>query len=162
MRLSAAPAPWPPWLQPPERLAAGSGALAVEPALAWLRGLGLQWRLPPETGFALALCADEALTNIAAHARAAEGAPPRIWLACGRLAQGLGLWIADDGAAFDPTAQASPGLAPSLDDARPGGHGLRLLRHYAGAMHYRRTGRRNELLLVFPASPQAATASRSG
>lgn len=150
MTPSAAPGPWPAWQGEPERLATGGGAQLLPAALAWLEGLGERWGLAPRTVFALTLCADEVLANLASHARKADGAAAQVGLACGRVSEGLGLWIGDDGPAFDPTQQASAQLAASVDEAVPGGHGLRFLRHYTRAMHYRRVSGRNELLLVFP------------
>ena len=133
---------------------AGSDVFCPEPspaglssALAWLEGLAERDGWPARTLFALTLCADEALTNVGAYARAPDGAPAHLWLACGRTAHGLALRIEDDGEAFDPTAQASPQLAASLDEAQIGGHGLRLMRHYLRHLLYRREGLRNVLLL---------------
>lgn len=139
--------PWPPWAAEPDRLAAGSGTQAVTSALTWLEGLGEQYGWPPKALFALTLCADEALTNIASYARRPSGENARLWLACGPTPGGLALRIEDDGEAFDPTTQASPELAASLDDAEVGGHGLRLMRHYLRQLLYRREGQRNVLLL---------------
>ena len=59
----------------------------------------------------------------------------------------MALCIEDDGVPFDPTAQESPALATSLDEAHVGGHGLRLMRHYLHRMLYRRIPDRNVLLL---------------
>ena len=84
---------------------------------------------------------------MASHARRADGQSAQLWLACGPTPGGLALRIEDDGEAFDPTAQASPQLAASLDEAQIGGHGLRLMRHYLRHLLYRREGLRNVLLL---------------
>ncbi|QXL85417.1 ATP-binding protein [Comamonas sp. NLF-1-9] len=141
--------PWPAWQQAPHELAPGSGPKALAASLAWLEALCEELALPAQLGFVVGLCADEALANVTANARTPGGAPAQVWLAFGRLGGGVGLLVADDGAPFDPTRQASPGLAASLEEAVPGGHGLRLMRHYTRAMHYRRAAQRNELLLVF-------------
>lgn len=142
-----APTDWPAWTAPPDTLSPGAGPDAVAPALAWLEGLAERDGWPSKARFALTLCADEALANVGAYARTPGGGPARLWLACGRTAHGLALQIEDDGVAFDPTAQASPALAQSLDEARIGGHGLRLMRHYLRQLLYRRVQGRNLLLL---------------
>ena len=117
-------------------------------ALAWLEALAERDGWPARTLFALTLCADEALTNVASYARAPQGQSPlHLRLECSRTPYGVALRIEDNGAAFDPTAQTSPALAPSLDEARVGGHGLRLMRHYLHTLHYQREGDRNVLLL---------------
>ena len=145
--MSPSESAWPAWTAPPERLAPGSGAPAVAAALAWLEALAERQAWPAKARGALVLCADEALANIGAYARTASGEAAQLWLACGPSAGGLALCIEDDGTAFDPTTQALPELAASLDEARIGGHGLRLMRHYLRQLLYRRAHGRNVLLL---------------
>ena len=148
-------------------LLAGPDVFCPEPtppglssALAWLEGLAERDGWPARTLFALTLCADEALTNVIAYASAPAGAAAlQLRLECARTADSVWLRIADNGAVFDPTAQESPQLAPSLEDARVGGHGLRLMRHYLQPLRYRRSATppegRNCLLLevALPAVP---------
>ena len=125
-----------------------ASAQGLSSALAWLEGLAERDSWPARTLFALTLCADEALTNVISYASApADGAALEVHLECARTADCVWLRITDNGAVFDPTAQVSPELAPSLDEARVGGHGLRLMRHYLRALHYQREGDRNVLLL---------------
>lgn len=135
------------WLAEPERLAPGPGPQAMRAALAWLQELAQRQAWPEPTRHALILCADEALTNVTTHARTPDGGPVRLWLGCGHTRDGLALCIVDDGTAFDPTRQPLPALAASLDEARPGGQGLRLMRHYLRSMRYQRQGDRNVLVL---------------
>ncbi len=146
-RPAPAPTAWPVWTSPPDTLAPGAGPAAVAPALAWLEMLAERDGWPPKARFALTLCADEALVNVGSYARTPAGEAAQLWLSCGRTAHGLALQIEDDGVAFDATAQQSPALAQSLDEARVGGHGLRLMRHYLRQMLYRRERDRNVLLL---------------
>ena len=123
-------------------------------ALAWLEGLAQRDGWPARTLFALTLCADEALTNLISYASApAGGAPLQLRLECTRSCSGVRLSIEDNGAVFDPTAQASPALAASLEEAQVGGHGLRLMRHYLRALHYQRQNDCNVLLLEAPWAP---------
>lgn len=142
-----APPAWPAWTGPVERLEPPPGPGATAAALAWLEALGERAGWPPRALMALTLCADEALANIALHARTPSGGPARLWLACGPTGGGVALSIEDDGAPFDPTAQELPALASSLDEAQIGGHGLRLMHHYLHQMLYRRDPNRNVLLL---------------
>ena len=141
------PPAWPAWSGTVERLAPPPAPGATAAALAWLEALGERAGWPPRALMALTLCADEALANVALHARTPGGEPARLWLACGPTDAGLALCIEDDGVPFDPTAQESPALATSLDEAHVGGHGLRLMRHYLHRMLYRRIPDRNVLLL---------------
>lgn len=137
-----------PPLAAPDVLLPEPSAQGLGRALEWLEGLAERDGWPARTLFALRLCADEALTNVISYATAPAGeAALLLRLECARTADGVQLRIEDNGPAFDPTAQASPVLAPSLDDARVGGHGLRLMRHYLHTLHYQREGERNVLLL---------------
>ena len=147
-------------LAEPDVLCPEPSPAGLSSALAWLEGLAQRDGWPARTLFALTLCADEALTNLISYASApAGGAPLQLRLECARSGSGSGsgdsVWlrIADNGAVFDPTAQASPALAASLDDARVGGHGLRLMRHYLHALHYQRQNERNTLVLEAPWTP---------
>lgn len=140
---------WPDWQGEPAQFAPGREAQAVQAAIDWLESLCGQWTLPGKLALAIGLCADELLANVTSHARRPDGSAAEIGLRLGKLAGGIGLLVSDDGAVFDLTAQESPELAASLDDAVPGGHGLRLIRHYTRAMHYRREAGRNQLLLEF-------------
>ena len=58
------------------------------------------------------------------------------------------LIVMDNGVPFDPTARQPRELDASLDDARIGGHGLRLMRHYLRDIRYERTDGWNRLTLV--------------
>ena len=140
---------WPAWTAPAQRFEPMPGPESISGALAWLQALGEHQAWPPKTLFALTLCADEALANIVPQ----PNQPLHLWLACGPTAHGLALRIEDNGVAFDPTAQASPDLAASLDEAQVGGHGLRLMRHYLHQMLYRREALRNVLLLEVALEP---------
>lgn len=135
---------WPPWTAEPDRLAPGSGAPAVASALAWLEALGERHGWPPKALFALTLCADEALANVAST----PGGPTARarWLACGGPG-GLALYIEDDGEAFDPTAQASPQRPCRWTRRKSAATACALMRHYLHHLLYRREGLRNVLLL---------------
>ncbi|AVO49778.1 hypothetical protein C6568_11320 [Melaminivora suipulveris] len=150
-----APAVWPDWSGPTHQFAPETGPAGITAALAWLEALGERLQWPASVSFALTLCADEALANVAHHARTAQGAPARIWLTCGPTPAGVALCIEDDGTAFDPTAQASPQLAATLENAAIGGHGLRLMRHYLQQLSYRREQGRNRLLMEVARPPRA-------
>ena len=120
---------------------------AIASVMEWLEGVGEQQQWHAKSLFALTLCADEALTNIATHAQAPSGQALRIELMLGQLDDGVALCIADNGAAFDPTSRDSAELAENLDEADIGGHGLRLMRHYLQRFEYQRVGGWNWLLL---------------
>jgi serine/threonine-protein kinase RsbW len=60
------------------------------------------------------------------------------------------LTVEDDGAPFDPLTATPREKATRLEEASPGGLGLRLMHHYCQDMAYQRTGGMNRLMLRFP------------
>lgn len=125
----------------------------VEKGLQWLEAIADRDGWPQKLRFQLMLCLEEALANLAAHAFPAGTQPPpaqapRVELRCLRAGPGIHLEIIDNGVAFDPTAATLSPLALTLDEALPGGHGLRLMRSSLSDMTYRRDGDRNRLTLI--------------
>ncbi|GAA4217405.1 sensor histidine kinase [Actinocatenispora rupis] len=114
--------------QPPTELAGSSlpdalrrlvGRLGEETGVATAWDLaGEPRRLPAGTEVVVLRCAQEALTNVRRHARAASAA-----LSLRYLAGGVRLDVTDDGAGFDPGAAAGFGLAGMRERvAQAGGH----------------------------------------
>ncbi|MET4580340.1 ATP-binding protein [Ottowia thiooxydans] len=125
----------------------------IEVALDWLRGLATQHEWPERAVFGLILSADEALTNIVAHAGNEDDVEEAtIRLICRHLPGEIVLRIEDQGRFFDPTGAESKPLAESLEDTDLGGHGLRLMRHYLKSLQYARQDNRNVLTLVMSLS----------
>jgi serine/threonine-protein kinase RsbW len=137
-------------------LSLAPGPDTVPKALAWLESIGERERWPARLAFKLSLCLDEALSNIVMHGfPPGDGGPPqpRISLTVLHGDQTIAIDIADNGLPFDPTQRESPELSTTLDDARIGGHGLRLMRHYLQSIEYRRDTGWNRLRLT--ATPDA-------
>lgn len=64
------------------------------------------------------------------------------------LADGIELEIRDDARAFDPLAQRpAPYLGPDLNQRRPGGLGLYLVRRFVREGHYETAGGYNRLIM---------------
>jgi signal transduction histidine kinase len=76
--------------------------------------------LPPEAEFALLRAGQEALANVAKHARAS-----RVGLTISYMEHEVALDVRDDGAGFDPAALTALGTAGEADLA--GGHGFGLV-----------------------------------
>ena len=123
----------------------------VARALEWLEATADRAGWPARTLFKLQLCLDETLTNVTmygyddAHRGTVQ---PQVRLKLRQKDGRLILGILDNGRPFDPTAQSPRDLDTSLDDARIGGHGLRLMLHYLESMRYERLGDWNCLELV--------------
>ncbi|MFA7439211.1 ATP-binding protein [Castellaniella sp.] len=123
---------------------------AIPPALSWLAATARQRRWPESVARHLALCLDEALGNIVMHGfkGQAHSEKKQIDLRILESPHSTAIDIIDHGVAFDPTQRDLPPLAGSLAGARPGGHGLRLMRHYLDEIHYERRNHRNHLRLI--------------
>lgn len=116
----------------------------------WLAVLSAESRLPEETAFALDLFLQEAVGNIVMHGSGSGTAEIGIEFLASET--GVSVTVADTLLPFDPTALALQPEPASLDEARPGGLGLRLIRGFAGVPRYHHDGRRNVLTLVCPLS----------
>jgi len=83
------------------------------------------------------LIVDELLTNVMAYGYPTghDGAQIRVRLQ--RWEAGLQLEVMDNGRPFDPTGVPPPDLALSLEERRPGGLGLYLMRSLAQDIRYR-------------------------
>jgi serine/threonine-protein kinase RsbW len=102
----------------------------------------------PDVVFAVALCLEEAVVNIIMHNDSGDG---RFEIAV-ELVQEHGAVIAcveDNGPEFDPTRVRTSTPATSLQDAKIGDVGMRLIRGFASEMRYQRDGGRNRLMLRF-------------
>ena len=97
------------------------------------RGVGGRGR------YALRLVLEELLTNIAKYA----GAPGAVGVRVETVSGTIRVRVDDDGAAFDPTTGVDSPAPTSLDAARVGGLGLRMVRASARSLRYRREGGRN-------------------
>ena len=89
---------------------------------------------------------DELVTNIIRHGYADQLAH-RISVDVRVADNHVALIFDDDGCEFDPTTAALPALPGSIEQARPGGLGLLLLRKMSSEIRYERIGARNRTLL---------------
>jgi anti-sigma regulatory factor (Ser/Thr protein kinase) len=124
---------------------------SVSPAMQWLEDIAEREAWPARTSFGLTLSMDEALTNVLSYAFANSTAThdaPAVVLTYHRDGSDLCVEIADNGSAYDPTAWSPAPLAHTLEEATPGGQGVRLMRHYLKELRYRRDGDWNRLTLV--------------
>ena len=115
----------------------------------WLDLLAEQDDWPPALGFGLNLSVEEALANVISHGFEKFDSPPQIRLEYLRLPAGeIAIRVVDNGRPFDPTAIQSPEMAESVEGAKIGGHGVRLMRHFLSSISYARVGEENQLTLV--------------
>ncbi|MEP9352953.1 ATP-binding protein [Xanthobacter sp. KR7-65] len=121
----------------------------ITDATGWLGELAEREGWPDETRFALELSLEEALTNVVSYGFAGVDTAPRIRIECYRLPDGRPMVrLIDNGVPFDPTTIAEPEVPDSLEEAKIGGHGVQLMRHFLESLAYAREGEENHLTLV--------------
>jgi len=104
--------------------------------------------LSQTAGWPVQVALDEILSNIVRHGSA--GSQDRFIEATFALVEGcLQLTIVDDGPDLDPLTQPEPDLTTPLEDRRPGGLGIHLVKHLCDRVEYTRFDGRNHLVLTF-------------
>lgn len=98
--------------------------------------------------FGLDVVLEELLMNQILHAHPAAVEPASVALQAWVADDALVMRLADRGIAFDPLSRPAPVTPVSLDEARPGGLGIHLLRRYARSLAYERIGGENQLTVV--------------
>lgn len=96
--------------------------------------------------FAVELVLEEALTNVIKYAFRDSGLH-HIDLTVGIDKGEIVLQFEDDGVAFDPLQAPEPKVPSVIDEAVPGGLGIKLLRRSCSSAEYRRLGDRNVLVV---------------
>ncbi len=143
------------------RLALRNDHAELPRMVAWADALIAQLALPDNAAMALHLCLEEAVCNVINHAFE-DSAPHEIGIALWQEGEGLVLEVTDDGRAFDPLAHALPEAPPDLASAPIGGLGIKLMRHFAHPIEYRRQGAMNRLRLGIALAPGTAPAMLPG
>ena len=91
----------------------------------------------------LEMALEEAVVNIVHYSHATE-----IEMAISRQNSAISIRLADDGIAFDPTAQESADTEKVVAERQIGGLGITLLKQIADDLQYRREGEKNLLTIV--------------
>jgi len=119
----------------------------LRPLAAWAVAVARELGCPAERCSDVDLCLTEAVSNVIRHGYA-DGAAHEIGIELEREPDALVLRIEDDARPFDPLL-APESRAASLDDARPSGRGIMLLRSAADSASYERGEGCNRLTLRF-------------
>ena len=128
-----------------KRIEVAPGNLDVGAAIDWITTASQEMGAAERQRFAARLCAEELLANIQRHDATTPAVAMTLTFKSGRLT----LAIEDGGAPFDPTRGPEREALGDLDEARPGGWGLALIRRFADDFTYRRSRTGNLVLLVF-------------
>lgn len=113
-------------------------ATAVRQAAEALDAFCARENVPEEIAWRLRVALDEIVANIVSYA-AAGTARPLIEVIFARHQDDLEMTVADDGPAFDPLARPAPDITSSLEQRRPGGLGIALVKSLMDEVHYTRT-----------------------
>lgn len=131
-----------------------SHELRVEPRLAEIPRL-IDWvaaccgadGVGDDIRFKMMLALEEAVANVINNAF--EGVPPPhlITVRLDVTAKAVTAQVIDNGLPFDPTRAPDPDLELPLEQRRPGGLGIHLMRRMMDGLQYRRRGGNNMLRL---------------
>ncbi|MBX9748591.1 MAG: ATP-binding protein [Roseococcus sp.] len=122
--------------------------LAEMPRLAgWLAEQAAELGVAGRQLYAIELCLEEVVANLALHAQPSGPGPIAVTV---RLETApLRLVVEDDAIPFDPTLATGAPAAQTLEEAGVGGLGLGLVQSFAASREYGRHAGRNRLLLGF-------------
>lgn len=115
----------------------------------WLQDYSVRQGLLRQVAFRLELVLTEAITNVLDHALPPEREGD-IQVSCVVRDGCVAVRLSDDGPPFDPTSVPPPSMPGRLEEARPGGLGIHLMRQYTNGMEYRRESGHNVLCLFLP------------
>lgn len=115
----------------------------------WLEAEAAAGAWPEAVAFAIGLCLDEVVTNIAMHVGEPAG---EITVELDQDDAEIVARVADHGPAFDPRAEQRA-LPTSLEEAEIGGLGLVLVQRFATVLDYERQDGLNRLTLRFARAP---------
>ncbi len=113
--------------------------------------------LDEDAVFHCQMSVDEACTNVIEHAYG-EDPGGNFEVSCGIEPGKCVIEIVDQGKPFDPLSVPPPKASQSLDDIRPGGVGIHLMRQLMDSIQFEYTNRGNTLTMV-KTSPQLISAS---
>jgi serine/threonine-protein kinase RsbW len=120
----------------------------------WVESVAAAYAISAKTKFAIQLCLEEALSNIIRHG---YNNRPNEALTVDCVLDGdhkggnheLVLTIDDEAPAFDPLAAPEAENPSTIEELKPGGRGIRLMRKFAGSLAYQRLPSGNRLTLRF-------------
>ena len=106
-----------------------------------------QERVPPKPHYDAELVYEEVVTNIIRYGYD-DPTGQSVEVKLERLPDGLMMTFTDSGMAFDPLQSVDPAVPKSIDEAKIGGLGIKLVRQAAADMRYERTAQGQNRLCV--------------
>jgi len=125
-----------------------SGAIgAVSGAVGWVGSIASDLHLPDGQAYAMQVCLEELMANVAMHGRAlatqsdqGESAEPlKVSVSVDVTTDRITLTVEDNGRPFDISRAQPRSVEGGLDSVRPGGLGIGVIRSFADNLKYSRT-----------------------
>ncbi|WP_296808122.1 ATP-binding protein [Thiocapsa sp.] len=113
----------------------------------WLAGLLQDWKVSPETRFAVDLVINEAVTNVIGYAHP-EDPTRETRISLTDRPDAIVVEILDTGTAFNPLEAPAMIVSKDLDEASIGGRGIHLIKSFADNYSYSRVSGHNHLTLA--------------
>jgi serine/threonine-protein kinase RsbW len=133
----------------------------IAPLAGRVEGFLDSFGVPGEVIFRVSLAIEELLTNIVSYGYG-DARRHLIQVTVSVTDGAVIVRIEDDGAPFDPFARAPVDTAAGIDERRPGGLGIHLVREMIGEVAYRRSNGRNRITLRHPLAGGDARAADRG
>lgn len=125
-------------------------------AAAWLEAVAAEGQFPDELTFNVQLCVEELFTNVVRHGggqwaeQAAETASSvNMSIEVARTDGEVSLLLEDNGTPFDVVAAPAKAMDGTLEDAQPGGLGIKLIKEFCSSLSYSRAEGVNRTSLKF-------------
>lgn len=122
---------------------------------AWLERKLSGRELTGDQAFAIELCLEEAITNVAIHsAQGRDDVTVEVEL---EFVEGAAVMtVTDNGQPFDPLSVEAKAACCNLEEAEVGGRGIQLIRAFARELRYARCGNLNRFTIIACLGAQSA------
>ncbi len=134
----------------------GDSIADVTAASAWVERIAASLKLPGKLTFAMQVCLEELMSNIARHGKAHSfptetdaDNPLSISIDIDVLADRIAMTIEDNGRPFDVEKAPAKVVDQPLEQVRPGGLGINLIKSFSHNIEYRRTDAGNRVTVDF-------------
>ncbi len=138
----------------------GGSIADVTAASAWVERIAASLKLPGKLTFAMQVCLEELMSNIARHGKVHSfptafptesdaDNPLSISIDIDVLADRIAMTIEDNGRPFDVEKAPAKVVDQPLEQVRPGGLGINLIKSFSHNIEYRRTDAGNRVTVDF-------------
>ncbi len=130
---------------------------AVSGAVRWVGSIASDLHLPDGQAYAMQVCLEELMANVAMHGRTPDSQsdggeraePLKVSVSVDVTSDRIRLTLEDNGRPFDVSRAPSHGVEGGLDSVRPGGLGIGVIRSFADSLEYSRTDTGNCVIAEF-------------